>query len=34
MVIFIALIVFIPLEQKTNFNLTKKYVTIKIFVEL
>ena len=27
-------IVFIFLEQKTNLNLIKKYVRIKIFVEL
>ena len=34
MVIFIVSIVFILLEQKINLNLMKKYVKIKIFVEL
>ena len=33
MVIFIVGIVFIPLEQKINLNLMKKYVKIKIFVK-
>ena len=33
MVIFIACIVFILLEQKINLNLMKKYVRRKIFVE-
>ena len=31
---FYCLIVFILLEQKINLNLMKKYVKIKIFVEL
>ena len=34
MVDFIVYIVLILLEQKTSFRLLKKYVTIKIFVEL
>ena len=34
MVIFIVQIVFIPLEQKTNLNLIKKYLKIKVFVTL
>ena len=34
MMIFIVWIVFIPLEQKINLNLMKKYVKIKISGEL
>ena len=34
MMIFIVWIVFIPLEQKINLNLMKKYVKIKISAEL
>ena len=33
MVIFIASIVFIPVEQEINLNLMKKYVKIKISAE-
>ena len=32
--IFIVWIAFIPLELKTNFNCIKKYVKIKIFVDI
>ena len=34
MVIFIAWVAFILLEQKINLNLMKMFVRIKIFVEL
>ena len=34
MVTFIALIDFVLLEQKINFNLMKNYVQMRIFVEL
>ena len=34
MVIFIVQFVFIHLEQETNGNVIKKYVKIKIFVEI
>ena len=34
MVIFVALILFMLLEQEKNLNVMKKYVKIKIFAEL
>ena len=32
--IFIVQVVFMPLEQKINLNLMKKYVKIKIYMEM
>ena len=34
MVIFIVWIIFISLEQKINLNVMKKYIKMKVFVEL